>query len=118
MSLADALRFAVGLAAALEARGRRVPALVALVLACAAVATRLIAWRVEARYPGADRRVAIDGGRIAYLEDGGGKDARATIVLLHGASANAYDPMEGVGRRLARAGFRVIAFDRPFRAGP
>ena len=106
MSLADPLRFAVGLAAAAIA-------LVALVLACAAVATRLIAWRVEARYPGADRRVAIDGGRIAYLEDGGGEDARATIVLLHGASANAYDPMEGVGRRLARAGFRVIAFDRP-----
>jgi pimeloyl-ACP methyl ester carboxylesterase len=106
VSLADPLRFAVGLAAAAIA-------LVALVLACAAVATRLIAWRVEARYPGADRRVAIDGGRIAYLEDGGGEDARATIVLLHGASANAYDPMEGVGRRLARAGFRVIAFDRP-----
>ncbi|MGT2487297.1 alpha/beta fold hydrolase [Methylobacterium oryzae CBMB20] len=35
------------------------------------------------------------------------------MVLLHGASANASDPMEGIGRRLAARGFRVIAFDRP-----
>lgn len=106
MSLADLPRFAVGfLAAALG--------LVALLLACAAVATRLIAWRVEARYTGADRSVEIEGGRIAYLEDGPREGARATVVLLHGASANAHDPMEGFGRLLARAGFRVIAFDRP-----
>lgn len=106
MNLADLLRFAAGLAAA--AIG-----LVALVLVCAAVATRLIAWRVEARFPGTDRRVEIEGGRIAYVEDGPVEGARATVVLLHGASANACDPMEGVGRHLARAGFRVIAFDRP-----
>lgn len=106
MSLVDLLRFAAGLLAAAVG-------LVVLALACAAVATRLIAWRVEARYPAADRSVDVEGGRIAYLEDGPGEGARATVVLLHGASANAYDPMEGVGRRLARAGFRVIAFDRP-----
>lgn len=106
MSLFELLRFTVGfLAAAIG--------LVVLALACAAIATRLIAWRVEARYPAADRSVAVEGGRIAYLADGPGEGARATIVLLHGASANAYDPMEGVGRHLARAGFRVIAFDRP-----
>lgn len=107
MSLpADLLRFTAGFLAAAVG-------LVALVLACAAVATRLIAWRVEARYPAADRSVAVEGGRIAYLEDGPGEGARGTVVLLHGASANAYDPMEGVGHPLARAGFRVIAFDRP-----
>ncbi|HJE25814.1 MAG TPA: alpha/beta hydrolase [Methylorubrum populi] len=107
MSLAaDLARVALGfLAVAL--------ALILAVLVCAAVATRLIAWRVEARYPPADHSIAVDGGRIAYLEDGPGEGARATVVLLHGASANAYDPMEGVGRSLARAGYRVIAFDRP-----
>ncbi|KAB7784706.1 alpha/beta fold hydrolase [Methylorubrum populi] len=106
MSLFDLLRFAAGFLAATIG-------LVVLALACAAIATRLIAWRVEARYPAADRDIALEGGRIAYLEDGPAEGARATIVLLHGASANAYDPMEGVGRHLARAGFRVIAFDRP-----
>lgn len=104
--LADLLKFAAGFLAA--AAG-----LAALALIGAAVATRLIAWRVEARYPGADRSVAVEGGRIAYLEDGPGEGARGTVVLLHGAGGNAFDPMEGFGRHLARAGFRVIAFDRP-----
>lgn len=106
MSLAGLLRFASGFVAVAVG-------LVALLLACAAMATRVIAWRIEARYRGADRSVDIAGGRIAYLEDGPGEKARATLVLLHGASSNAYDPMEGVGRHLSRAGFRVIAFDRP-----
>ncbi len=104
--VADLLRFTAGFLAAIVG-------LLVLVLVCAAVATRLIAWRVEARTPAAAGRVAVEGGRIAYLEDGPGQGARATVVLLHGASANAYDPMEGVGRTLARAGYRVIAFDRP-----
>lgn len=106
MGLADLVRFALGSFAAAVG-------LVALVLACAAVATRLIAWRVEARYPAADRSIDVESGRIAYLEDCPTTGVRATVVLLHGASANAYDPMEGVGRHLAQAGFRVIAFDRP-----
>jgi pimeloyl-ACP methyl ester carboxylesterase len=106
VGLADLVRFALGCITAAVG-------LVALALTCAAVATRLIAWRVEARYPAADRSIDVEGGRIAYLEDGPTTGARATVVLLHGASANAYDPMEGVGRPLARAGFRVIAFDRP-----
>jgi len=106
VSLSEPLRLVAVLSAALIA-------LVALLLLCAAVATRLIAWRTEARYPAADRSIDVEGGRIAYLADGPETGARGTVVLLHGASANAYDPMEGVGRHLARSGFRVIAFDRP-----
>lgn len=104
--LTDLLKFSAGFLAVAAA-------LVGLALGCAALATRLIAWRVEARYPAADRSVAVEGGRIAYLEDGPGEGARGTVVLLHGAAGNAYDPMEGFGRHLARAGFRVLAFDRP-----
>lgn len=104
--MSDLLRVAAGfLAVALG--------LIALALGCAAAATRLIAWRVEALHPPADRHVAVEGGRIAYVEDGPRDGARGTVVLLHGASANAHDPMEGVGRHLARAGFRVVSFDRP-----
>ncbi len=100
------LRFAAGLLAL-------APGLIVLALGAAAAATLLIAARVEARYPPAEDRVAVAGGTVTYLEDGPREGARATIVLLHGASANAYDPMEGVGRRLAAAGFRVVSLDRP-----
>lgn len=104
--MSDLLRFAAGFLAV--AAG-----LIVLALAAAASATWLIAARVEARYPPAQDRVAVAGGHLAYLEDGPRTGARATVVLLHGASANAYDPMEGLGRRLAGAGFRVVSFDRP-----
>ncbi|MFG5121004.1 alpha/beta fold hydrolase [Methylorubrum sp. POS3] len=100
------LRFAAGFLAL--AAG-----LIILVLGVAAAATLLIAARVEARHPPAGHRIPVPGGSVAYLEDGPRDGPRATIVLLHGASANAYDPMEGVGRRLAAAGFRVVSFDRP-----
>lgn len=100
------LRFAAGFLA--SAVG-----LIALVLGLAAAATALIAARVETRYLPAGNRIPVAGGSIAYLEDGPREGTRGTVVLLHGASANAYDPMEGVGRRLAAAGFRVVSFDRP-----
>ncbi|KQT57146.1 alpha/beta hydrolase [Methylobacterium sp. Leaf456] len=87
--------------------------LIFLVLGAAAAATVLIAARVEARYPPASNEVAVTGGMLTYLDDGPRQGAQGTVVLLHGASANAYDPMEGVGRRLAAAGFRVVSFDRP-----
>lgn len=104
--MSDLLRFAAGFLAL--AAG-----LIVLALGAAAAATLLIAARVEARYPPAQSGVGVTGGALAYVEDGPREGARATVVLLHGASANAYDPMEGVGRRLAAAGFRVVSFDRP-----
>ena len=55
----------------------------------------------------------VTGGRLHYLEAGppDGR-ARGTVVLLHGASANAADPMLALGGRLADR-YRVLAFDRP-----
>jgi pimeloyl-ACP methyl ester carboxylesterase len=82
-----------------------------LVLAVGALASLVINLRVEAAHPPAGPFVAVTGGRLATLQDG--PPGGPPIVLLHGASANASDPMEGVGRRLAARGFRVIAFDRP-----
>jgi pimeloyl-ACP methyl ester carboxylesterase len=77
----------------------------------AAVASLLIAARVASANPPAGPFVAVTGGRLATIQDG--PVTGPPIVLLHGASANASDPMEGIGRRLAAKGFRVIAFDRP-----
>lgn len=83
------------------------------VLAAGACASLLIEWRAGAAYPPAGPFVSVRGGRLAALRAGPETGARGTVVLIHGASANAADPMEGVGRTLAVQGFRVIAFDRP-----
>ncbi|MGT2480608.1 alpha/beta fold hydrolase [Methylobacterium oryzae CBMB20] len=86
-------------------------ALAGLVLAAGALATLVITLRVGDANPPAGPFVAVTGGRLATLQDGPADGP--PVVLLHGASANASDPMEGIGRRLAARGFRVIAFDRP-----
>jgi len=86
-------------------------AFASLVLVVGAVASLWITMRVSAAYPPAGPFVTVTGGRLATNQDGPANGP--PIVLLHGASANASDPMEGVGRRLAARGFRVIAFDRP-----
>ena len=87
--------------------------LVAVVLAACAVVTALIAARVERAHPPVGRFVEVAGGRLSVVEAGPERAARGTVVLLHGASASASDPMEGIGRKLAEKGFRVLAFDRP-----
>ena len=106
------LRRAVQLLAGLLAL---LSALVVLLLVLGGLATAVIAWVVEARYPPAGRSVTVEGGRIAVIEagPGEGRARRGTVVLLHGASGNAADPMQGIGRKLAGDGFRVVAFDRP-----
>lgn len=86
-------------------------ALAGLLLVGGAVASLIIAYRIGAEYPPAGPFVAVDGGRLATIQ--AGPPEGRPVVLLHGASANASDPMEGVGRRLAERGFRVVAFDRP-----
>jgi pimeloyl-ACP methyl ester carboxylesterase len=84
-----------------------------LILALGAISTAIIAWWIERRYPPAGRFVEVAGGRLHVVErtprDG---PALGTIVLLHGASSNASDPMLGLGERLATQ-HRVIAIDRP-----
>lgn len=87
--------------------------LLAALLAGSAIATRVIAARVERRNPPTGRFVDVTGGRLSLIEAGPSQAARGTVVLLHGASGSSSDPMEGFGRRLADEGFRVLAFDRP-----
>ena len=85
-----------------------------LVLALVAAGiTLLVTARIEARYPPAGPFVPVTGGRIATIQAGPNPSDRGTVVLLHGASANAADPMTALGGSLAQAGFRVIALDRP-----
>ena len=57
-----------------------------------------------------DKFVAVDGLRLRYVEEGEGP----VVLLLHGASlgSSADVFLRNVGP-LARAGFRVIAFDQP-----
>jgi pimeloyl-ACP methyl ester carboxylesterase len=85
---------------------------VVLALVAAGV-TLLIAARIDARYPPAGPFATVNGGRIGTIQAGPNPSTRGTVVLLHGASANASDPMTDLGRRLAGAGFRVVSLDRP-----
>lgn len=103
MPLVRALAALVGVAAAL----------VGAVLAAGTAASLVIAARIESQFQPAGTFVDIPGGRIAAIEAGPREGARGSVVLVHGASGNAADLMESVGRRLADQGFRVIAFDRP-----
>ena len=85
----------------------------ALLLAFGRRRRPLIVWRIEARFPPRGRFVSVPGGRLHYLETGPADGpALATVVLLHGASANAAEPMLRLGARLAER-YRVLSFDRP-----
>jgi pimeloyl-ACP methyl ester carboxylesterase len=82
-------------------------------LVVGAVATLLITRSVEARYPPAGSFVAVEGGRLHYVEAGRqAGQSQPAIVFLHGASSSHADAMLVLGERLAER-YRVIAIDRP-----
>lgn len=86
---------------------------VTLLFAAGALATWVIARRVEARYPPIGRFVEVGGGRLHLVDVGpGAREPLATILLLHGASGSSADPMMAIGKQLAQR-FRVVAPDRP-----
>lgn len=86
---------------------------VAVLLCFGALATWFVTRRIEAGHPPAGRFVEVGGGRLHYVEAGpAGREPRATIVSLHGASGSYADPMVALGGRLSDR-YRVISFDRP-----
>ena len=82
----------------------------AAVLAALAISTLLLSRRIEARFPPAGRFVEAGAGRLHVVDSGGDGPA---VLLIHGASGNFADPHLALAAPLARAGFRVLAFDRP-----
>ena len=96
----------------------RIPLGVALLVMAVALGGWLYTlWQtgvIERRFPPRGRFVEIGGGaRLHYTERPPTGTPRGTVVLLHGASGNQADLMVPLGDRLARRGFRVLAFDRP-----
>lgn len=85
--------------------------IVVLVLVADVFATWIITGRVSERYPPQGRFVDVEGGRLHLIERGPARP-EATILLVHGASSNAAEPMLALGGRLAER-YRVIAIDRP-----
>lgn len=74
---------------------------------------RADARRAEREHPPRGRFLEAGGVRLHLLDSGGGAQAKAPVVLLHGNAVDAEDMVaSGVFDRLA-AGRRVIAFDRP-----
>ncbi len=87
---------------------------VALLVFCGWAYTEWQTTVLNGRYPPEGAFVEIgDGARLHYTERRPVGVERAVVLLLHGASGNQADVMLPLGDRLASAGFRVMAFDRP-----
>ncbi len=84
-------------------------ALLAALSAFTAVATR----RIEARYPPSGTRVNVGGSAIHCLDRPAPGPEQSAVLLIHGASGNAFDLDVALGERLGEAGFRVLSVDRP-----
>ena len=105
------------------ARGRRLtrgPALFCALIVVFAGAWAFTAWRagvIARRFPPTGAFVVVNdrGSRLHYTERSPIGAERGIVVLVHGASGNQADLMLPLGGGLARAGFRVLAFDRPGR---
>lgn len=76
-----------------------------------ALGDRRLAAGIEARNPPRGRFVSAEGLRLHYVESG--PSGGAPVVLLHGATGNLNDMTFDLAPRLAAAGRRVFAFDRP-----
>jgi pimeloyl-ACP methyl ester carboxylesterase len=82
-------------------------------------ATGLIGAAAETAVPPAGHFVAVDGGRLHYVDtgpepapEGSPCSEKPAVVLLHGASSHHADLFHMLARPL-RGAARVIAFDRP-----
>ena len=85
-----------------------------LLLVCGWSYTGWQTGSLDRRYPPQGAFVDIgEGARLHYTERTPVGVERAVVLLLHGASGNQADVMLPLGDRLAAAGFRVLAFDRP-----
>lgn len=69
--------------------------------------------RLERQHPPRGSFVEAGGSRLHYTVAEPAKAPHGTVLLLHGASGNQADVMLPLGPRLAAAGYRVFAFDRP-----
>jgi pimeloyl-ACP methyl ester carboxylesterase len=84
--------------------------LVILLLAAAAIATAVLAPRIERLFPPVGGFVTVKGLRL-HVVDEGPRDAPA-LLLIHGASSNLRD-MLGPLRASLGGRYRLIAVDRP-----
>ncbi|MDE3175120.1 MAG: alpha/beta fold hydrolase [Pseudomonadota bacterium] len=75
--------------------------------------TLLFCVAVQRRYPPVGHRVDVGPGRLHIVETAPRAPARGVVLLVHGASGNFADPHVALAERLADAGFRVFAVDRP-----
>lgn len=94
---------------AAKTKGLRGLAVAALAGVATAATVALRASAAERANPPKGAFIAVDGVRLQYVERGAG----VPIVMLHGNGVSSDDFLtSGVVDRLARAGHRVIVFDR------
>jgi pimeloyl-ACP methyl ester carboxylesterase len=68
---------------------------------------------LAARFPAVGHLVDLGPGKLHVVETAPRAPAGGAVVLIHGASGNFADPHVALAERLADAGFRVFAVDRP-----
>lgn len=88
-------------------------ALLGLIAAALASFTAMETRRIEARYRPAGSRVEAGGGAMHVLDAPARGEERGAVLLLHGASGNAFDMFVALAERLAESGLRVLSVDRP-----
>lgn len=69
--------------------------------------------RIAAAHPPAGRFVEVDGAAIHLIEARPAEPARATVLLVHGASGNQADMTTALGEKLIAQGYAYVAVDRP-----
>ena len=87
-------------------------ALAALLAAALALSTSALSRRWERRFPPVGDFIDVDGGRLHVVETAPDAEGPA-VLLIHGASGNFADLHLALAEKLAKRGFRVLAFDRP-----
>lgn len=71
--------------------------------------SHMVAKKASAALPPRGRFTAVSGGRLHWVEKGEGKP----VVMIHGLGGNHHNFTYAMTERLAAAGYRAIAIDRP-----
>jgi pimeloyl-ACP methyl ester carboxylesterase len=85
----------------------------AIAVAGLAAYTLWQARTIEARYPPAGIVADVAGQKIHFTDQQPDRPAKATLLLIHGASGNEADMRVPLAKQLLARDFRVISIDRP-----
>ncbi|NJR14183.1 MAG: alpha/beta hydrolase [Phyllobacteriaceae bacterium] len=87
-----------------------IASVLAVLLVAAAVATAVLATRIDRRFPAEGKFITVNGTRLHYVDEG--PRTAMPVLLIHGASSNIRDMLGPMRQQLGQR-YRLIAIDRP-----